>query len=252
MAIITTRDEFKAKCFRRLGDGAIQINITDDQAEDCIDDALKMYADFHYDGTELQYYKYVLTEEDITNKYITLPENVIGATRIFPIGGLSHSSSSDILFNVEYHLVADLLYNLNGVAPSGLTNYQMTMQHLTLIQEMIVGQQPIRYNRNVNKLHIDMNWNKVSPGRWLLVEVYQIVDPEEYPDTWNDRWLQQYTQALMLEQWGQNLIKFPNIALPGGVTVNAEGIQQRAFAMREKLEQELKESYSAPPLDMMA
>lgn len=252
MATITTRAEFKAKCLRRLGDGAIQINITDDQAEDCIDDALKLYHDYHYDGTELNYYKYEITQQDIDNKYITLPPEIIGATRVFPLGGLTPSSSSDILFNVQYHLVADLLYNLNSVAPSGLTNYQMTMQHLTLIQELIVGRQPIRYNRNVNKLYIDMDWKKVSPGRFLLVEVFQLVDPEEYTDTWNDRWLQNYARALMMEQWGSNLVKFPNVQLPGGVSVNAEGILQRALEMKEKLEQELRDNYTMPPLDMMA
>lgn len=252
MATITSREEFKAKILRRLGDGAIQINITDDQAEDCIDDALKMYHDFHYDGTQLMYFKYTVTQEDIDNKYITLPEEIIGATRVFPIGGLTGGSSSDILFNTEYHLIADILYNLNNMAPSGLTNYFMTMQHLTLIQEMIVGQQPIRYNRNVNRLYIDMDWRKVIPGRFLLVEVYQILDPEEFTDVWEDRWLQNYTRALFAEQWGSNLIKFPNIALPGGVTVNAEGILQRALEMKDKLEQELKDSYTMPPMDFMA
>lgn len=252
MTTVTTRAEFKAKCLRRLGDGAIQINITDDQAEDCIDDALKMYHDFHYDGTELQYYKYVLTDTDIANKYVTLPANIIGATRIFPLGGISQSSASDILFNVEYHIIADLLYNLNGMAPSSLTNYYMTMQHLTLIQEMLVGQQPIRYNRHVNKLYIDMDWRKVHAGTFLLVEVYQVVDPDVNGDVWEDRWLQNYARALMMEQWGTNLIKFPNIALPGGVTVNAEEILQRGIDMKEKLETELKESYTLPPLDFVA
>ncbi len=252
MATITNREDFKAKCLRRLGDGAIQINITDDQAEDCIDDALKMFHDFHFDGTELQFYKYVLTQPDIDNKYITLPEEIIGATRVFPLGGISQSSASDILFNVQYHLVADLLYNLNGVAPSGLPNYYMTMQHLTLIQELLVGQQPIRYNRHVNKLYIDMDWRKVHVGTNVLVEVYQILDPEVYTDVWEDRWLQNYTRALMAEQWASNLIKFPDMQLPGGVRVDVAGMMNRAVDMKDKLEIELKETYSAPPLDFMA
>lgn len=252
MAIITSRAEFKAKCLRRLGDGVIQVNISDDQAEDCIDDAMKMYYDFHYDGTELQYYKYVLTSTDITNKYITLPANITGATRIFPIGGISGAGSSDILFNVQYHLIADQLYNLNmGAGPSSLVPYYMTMQHLTLIQELLVGQQPVRYNRNVNRLYIDMDWRKVLPGVFLMVEVYQIVDPVANPTMWNDRWLQFYTRALMMEQWGTNLIKFPNIALPGGVNVNGSEILDRGLEKKKELEEELRNSYSAPPLDMI-
>jgi hypothetical protein len=117
---------------------------------------------------------------------------------------------------------------------------------------MLVGRQPIRYNRNVNKLYIDMDWRKIAPGAIILVRVYQIVDPEENPDVWNDRWLQQYSTALFAEQWGRNLIKFPNVALPGGVTVNADVILSNAIEMRDKLETELKESYSNPPMDFLA
>jgi hypothetical protein len=198
------------------------------------------------------YFKYEIQQEDIDNKYITLPEYIIGATRIFPLGGLSASGSSDILFNTEYHLIADILYNLNNMAPAGLTQYFMTMQHLTLIQEMIVGQQPIRYNRHVNRLYVDMDWRKVAPGRFFLVEVFQVVDPEEFTDVWEDRWLQNYTRALMAEQWASNLIKFPDMQLPGGQRINVEGMMSRALDMKEKLELELKESYTAPPLDFMA
>jgi hypothetical protein len=249
---VTNRTEFKAKILRRLGDGAIQINVTDQQSEDCIDDALKMYHDFHYDGTETQYYKYEITQTDIDNKYITLPEDIIGATRIFPIGGFTGSAAGDILFNVQYHMVADLLYNLNGVQPGGLTNYFMTMQHLTLIQEMLVGQQPIRYNRHNNKLYVDMDWRKVHVGQWMFVEVFQIVDPEVNADVWEDRWLQNFTRALIAEQWASNLIKFPDMQLPGGQRINVEGMMQRALDMKEKLEDELKDSYTMPPLDFMA
>jgi hypothetical protein len=56
----------------------------------------------------------------------------------------------------------------------------------------------------------------------------------------------------MAEQWASNLIKFPDMQLPGGQRINVEGMMSRALDMKEKLELELKESYTAPPLDFMA
>ena len=86
MAVPTSRDSFKNYCLRSLGYPVIEINVDDDQIEDRIDEALKYYADYHFDATEKIYYKHQVTANDKTNKYITLPENIIGAVSIFSIG----------------------------------------------------------------------------------------------------------------------------------------------------------------------
>ena len=66
-----TRDQFKENCLRRLGKPVIEINVDDDQVEDRIDEALRYYWDYHFDGSEKIYYKYQVTEQDKINKYIT-------------------------------------------------------------------------------------------------------------------------------------------------------------------------------------
>lgn len=86
MAVPTSRSEFKEYCLRKLGKPVIEINVDDDQVEDRIDEALKMYWDYHFDGTEKIYYKHQVTSTDKSNKYITLPENIIGAVNIFDVG----------------------------------------------------------------------------------------------------------------------------------------------------------------------
>ena len=79
---IASRQAFKDYVLRRLGSPVIDVNVDDEQVEDRIDDALLKFRDYHYDGTEHLYYPHQLTSTDITNKYITLPENIIGVTRI--------------------------------------------------------------------------------------------------------------------------------------------------------------------------
>jgi hypothetical protein len=245
MATITSRTEFKEYCLRKLGKPVIEINVDDDQVEDRIDEALKYYWDYHFDGSEKIYYKHEFTEEDITNKYITLPQNIIGAVNIFAIGDYIATNN---IFNIRYQIALNDLYTLTY---QSMVPYYMAFQHLQLLEQLLVGQQPIRYNRNTNKLYVDVNWDKIVVGQFLVVEAYQVVDPTDFQDVWNDRWLQRYATALIKKQWGTNLTKFIGMQLPGGLQFNGEKIYNDAHDEIEKYEQEMISSYSLPVTDMI-
>jgi hypothetical protein len=246
MAIPTTRSAFKEYCLRRLGKPVIEINVDEDQVEDRIDDALRYYWDYHFDGAEKVYYKHAVTSTDRTNKYITLPENIIGAVSIFSIA--DPSIRSDDLFNIRYQIALNDLYTLTSVS---MLPYYMVMENLALIAEMLVGKQPIRYNRHMNKLYVDMDWNTLTDGEFLLVEAYQIVDPTDYVDVWKDQWLMRYSTALIKRQWGANLSKFTGMTLPGGVQFNGQTLYNEAIQEIDTLEREMINSYSLPVLDMV-
>jgi len=241
----TNREEFKEYVLRRLGAPAIDINVDEDQLQDRIDEALLYFADYHYDGTEAIYYKHEITQEDIDNKYITLPDNIIGAVRVFDIGS---SLTQSGMFSIQYQIALNDLYTLTS---QSLLPYYMVQQNLSLIQEILVGKQPIRYNRHVNRLHIDMNWNKLVPGQFVVVEAYKVVDPDEFHDMWADRWLTRYATALIGVQWGSNLTKFIGMQLPGGVQFNGEAILNRYMQEQKDLENEMLFGYGLPPSDMM-
>lgn len=246
MAIPTTRSAFKEYCLRRLGKPVIEINVDEDQVEDRIDDALRYYWDYHFDGAEKIYYKHAVTSTDRSNKFITLPENIIGAVSIFSIA--DPSIRSDDLFNIRYQIALNDLYTLTSVS---MLPYYMVMENLALIAEMLVGKQPIRYNRHMNKLYVDMDWNTLQDGEYLLVEAYQIVDPDDYQDVWKDQWLMRYATALIKRQWGANLSKFTGMTLPGGVQFNGQTLYNEAIQEIDTLEREMIISYSLPVLDMV-
>lgn len=247
MAIPTSRSTFKEYCLRKLGKPVIEINVDDDQVDDRIDESLKYYWDYHFDGSERIYYKHTITPTDIANKYITLPENIIGAVRVFSIG--DPSIRNDDLFNIRYQIALNDLYTLTSVS---MIPYYTTRMHLSLIQEMLVGQQAIRYNRHMNKLYVDTDWNSLyNAGEFLLIEAYQVVDPDVYTDAWGDRWLQEYCTQKIKYQWGTNLTKFTGMQLPGGVQFNGEKILNDAQEAIAKLEEEMITSYSLPVMDMI-
>jgi hypothetical protein len=245
MAVPTTRAAFKEYCLRRLGKPVIEINVDEDQVEDRVDDALRYYWDYHFDGTEKIYYKHLVTDTDKTNKYITVPDNVIGAVNLFNIA--DPSIRSDDLFNIRYQIALNDLYTLTSVS---MVPYYMVMEHLSLISEMLVGKQLLRFNRHMNRLYIDMDWNSLS-NEYLLVEAYQIIDPNEYVDVWKDQWLLRYATALIKRQWGSNLTKFTGMQLPGGLTFNGEKIYNDAVAEITDLEDKMISSYSLPVMDMV-
>lgn len=245
MALPTSREEFKQYCLRRVGAPVSQINVDEDQIQERIDDALQYYWDYHFDGSEKMYYKALIDQTAVTNKYITLPDNIIGAVNIFPIGS---SLSTNNLFNIRYQIALNDLYDLTATT---MVPYYMAMQHIQMLEQLLVGQQPIRYNRRSNRLYIDMDWNRAPVGTYILVEAFQIVDPEVYQKVWSDRFLQKYATALIKQQWGTNLTKFQDIALPGGAKFNAEKIYDDATREIEKMEATMTSGFTYPVSMMM-
>lgn len=245
MANPTTRAEFKANCLRRLGAPVIEINVDDDQIDDRIDEALAYFWDYHFNGTERIFYKHIITQENVDNKYITLPENIIGAVRIFNIGDMISQSS---LFDVRYQIALNDLYQFYR---QSMVPYYMNLMQIQFLEQLLVGQQPIRYSKHRDRLHVDMDWGRVNVGAYLVVEAYEVIDPDTFTDAWSDRWLLRYATALIKRQWGVNLTKYSGVQLIGGITFNGEKIYNEAVQEITKLEDEMITSYSLPPTYMV-
>ena len=244
MAYPTTKEAFKEHCLRRLGKPVIEINVDEDQVDDRVDEAMDYYWDFHYDGIEGTYYKHVVTEADKTNGYITIPVNIVGVVDLFDIGD---ATSTNNLFNIRYQIALNDLYDMSRYE---LVPYYMNFQNIRMIEEILVGKQLFRYNKHANQLHIDMDWNRMDAGNYIICKAYMVMDPNTYVDVFKDRWLLRYASALIKKQWGSNLTKFEGMQLPGGLTFNGAKIYDDAQAEIEKLEDEIK-TLQLPPDDMI-
>jgi hypothetical protein len=176
-----------------------------------------------------------------------MPDNVIGAVRIFE-GGINQSSG-DILNNVPYQIFMSELYNFSSV---DLLPYVMTMTKLGFIQDVLSGKQPIRYNRHSNRLYVDTNWSqKFQVGQYLIVECYNVIDPDVFNNAWGDRFLQRYATALIKKQWGSHLTKYVGAQMLGGMQFNAQKIYDDAVTEIVELEKDMVRSYSIPVVDMI-
>jgi hypothetical protein len=126
----------------------------------------------------------------------------------------------------------------------------MAIQHIQFLEQMLVGQQPLRYNRMIGKLYIDMDWNLVSVGDFIISEAYQVVDPDVYTKAFGERLLQNHATALIKRQWGNNLKKFSGMQLPGGITFNGQQIYNEAEQEIKEIEKMIADS-SLPATDMI-
>lgn len=235
MAIPTTRAEFADYCLRKLGHPVIEINVSDEQVDDRIDEAIYYWTDYHYNGAEHVYLKHTITSDDVNSDgsiSITMSDRIVGITRL-----MSESSFSGAIggfggfmdFNYQY-----FLNNMHDIAGTDIDNYYMSMEHISLLREWVTGIPLIRYNRSANILRLDDSQYVV--GDTIVLDGYAMIDGDEYCRMWGDRWLQNYATILIKEQWGRNLTKFQNMQLVGGVQFNGEQILRDAMEERQRIE----------------
>jgi hypothetical protein len=265
MAQITSRQGLIEYCLRKLGHPVTEINVDVDQIEDRVDEALEFYADYHFDAKEKTYYLHTLTATDLTNKYIPIPDSMIFVTNVMtsnaltswmhPMGDPSLSWRTGLNpFNKISQLPATSSANDHaGEGGFNMQSYFIAMQNIAEITDMLGNSHvPIRFNRHTNKLYLDMDWEmNLTEGSVLAVEGWARLDPEEYNEVYNDRWLKRYLTALLKQQYGTNLSKFGGIALPGGVTLDGDKIYEQATEELRMLEEEMQEKYELPPMPFM-
>jgi hypothetical protein len=257
-------------CLRKLGYPVLEINVDDDQIDDLVDDAIQFFNERHYDGAARVYLKHKLLPDEKTtvrtdttsstgnssvgittvayeetNNFIQLPDTIIGVNNVFKSDANTISSG---MFNIKYQIFLNDLYYYGAL---DLLNYAMVKTHLEDISRLITPDVQLRFNKKQHRLYLDIDWSMVNENSYIIVDCIRIVDPSDFSAIYNDWWLKRYLTAIIKRQWGQNLIKFNGVQLPGGITMNGERILNDAIREIEELERELKTEYELPPMDMI-
>ena len=267
MAIPTSKSTFKSYCLRALGFGVIDINVSDDQADDRRDEALQYFAQDHYDGVEKMYLKYQITQTDIDrargnttttssdtidssitgsflegNNFIPMPSSVVSVVQIFNFD----NAQTNRMFDIRYQLRLNDLYDFSSTT---IIHYEMTMKQLDMLEHVLVGEVPLRFNQHQNRLYLDMDFDEaITAGEFLIIECYRKLDPDSYTDIYNDMYLKRYATALIKRQWGSNLSKFDGVTMLGGVTMNGAEIYSQATEEIEKLETAIRDGAFETPI----
>ena len=278
MAQPATRSEFKNYLLRQLGAPVLEINVADEQVDDIIDDALQYFHERHFDGVLRTYLKYQVTQNDIdrgkgpgqdgvlgivtttasstidgaemqfdwkeNSNYLQVPPSVIGVEKVFHFDGSQSMSSG--MFSIKYQLFLNDIYFWGAME---MLTYTMTRTYLSDLEFALTTQKQIRFNQRMDRLYMDVDWEELTAGDWLIMDCYRTLDPNDYARVWNDSFLKKYTAALLKKQWGQNLIKFNGVKLPGGVELNGRDIYEDGVKELEVIREMMSNTYELPPLD---
>ena len=237
-----TRIEFKDYCLRQLGSPVIQINVTDDQIDDCINDSVQYMQEYTLDGSYKTFSKQEITITEMTQEYIDVPDSTLAILSIFP---LSSSMLSSSMFNVQYQFALNNIHDLKG----NVNYYAQTMQYINTIEETFNQIERLRYSRVMNKLYIDVDWGSdIKLGDYIIIESFSAIDPTQYNKIYDDIFLKRYCTAKIKRQWGQNLSKFEGIQMPGGVMFNGRQILDEATQELRDLEETVQDKYNYPPM----
>lgn len=246
MAAPTSRATLIDYAKRKLGDPVIEVNVDEDQLEDRVDEALQYYQEYHSDATIRTYLKHQITSTDVSNEYITLSSDILFVSKMFPL--TSSFNNSRNFFDIKYQMMLNDIADLMNFA-GDLAYYEQMQQYLSLLDMKLNGHPQVQFARRQNRLYIfgDFADGDIKEGDYIVAEVYSIVDPSTHTSVFNDMFLKEYTTALIKQQWGQNLIKFEGMQLPGGVVLNGRQIYDDATGEIATLRENLRLEHEFPP-----
>ena len=275
MAQPSTRQELIDYCLRKLGAPVLEINVAQEQIEDLVDDAVQYFQERHFDGVYPTFLKYQVTQDDIdrgkasglsgvgissisavgagttftyyeNSNYLQVPDSVIGVNKIFTYEGTNSISSG--MFSIKYQLFLNDIYYWGSTE---LLTYAMTKTYLEDIDFLLNTQKQIRFNKRQDRLYLDIDWSSASVGDYFVIDCYRMMNPNDYSQVWNDSFLKKYLTSLIKRQWGQNLIKFQGVKLPGGVELNGRQMYDDGQRELDIIMDQMSSTYELPPLDMI-
>ena len=280
MAQPTTRQELIDYCKRKLGAPVLEINVADEQIDDLVDDAIQLFQERHFDGVYPTFYKYQITQNDIdrgrargnnsvvglvtttvttnivgtattfkyteNSNYLQMPPNIIGVNKIFQFDGTNTITNN--MFSIKYQIFLNDVYHLGAVE---LLSYAMVKTYLEDLGFLLNTQKQIRFNKRQDRLYLDIDWGSISVGTYVIIDCYSTLDPNDYARIYNDSFLKPYLTSLIKRQWGQNLIKFQGVKLPGGIELNGRQIYDDGQKEIDALMEKMSNTYELPPYDLI-
>ena len=275
MAQPSSRQELIDYCKRQLGAPVLEINVADEQVEDLVDDALQYFHERHFDGVTQTFLKYKITQEDVdrgrgnvgiatttasttivgtattfsfeeNSNYLQVPPHIIGVNKIFKFDGTN--SITNNMFSVKYQLFLNDIYFFGSTE---LLTYAMTKTYLEDIDFLLSTDKQIRFNQRQDRLYLDIDWASAAVDSYIIIDCNRLLDPNDFTRVYNDSFLKKYLTILIKKQWGQNLIKFQGVKLPGGIELNGRQIYDDAQRELDQLMERMSNTYELPPLDMI-
>lgn len=270
--MINTPVQLKDYILRRLGAPIINIELTETQILDCIDRALELYGEYHYDGLHRTFTTFYVGDDDQYKHgvFSLKNKNVFAVTQVFRTSVGSYSTMDG---SATYPWFSDFILGLAGTSTGSCSNsygpnavggdlsyYSLLMSYRNTLESMLNPVPDFFFNADTEMIQFAGKFDK---GDVIIVESYvrsyvspystdQGGDPS-INDLWNNpsvsstnesgsynnRWVKDYATSLAKELNGYVLAKHQGMSLPGGVTVDGIRLIDEAKRELEMLKEEL-------------
>lgn len=287
MAQPSSRQELIDYCLRQLGAPVLEVNVAEEQIQDLVDDAIQFFQERHFDGVAQVYLKYQITEDDVNrgkarppgapssqygstgisttsastnivgtattfnyyenSNYLQVPPSIIGVNKVYQWDDAQGLNTSN-MFSFKYQLFLNDIYNWGNL---DLLSYSMAMTYLETINFLTNTHKQIRFNQRQDRLYLDVSFDTLKEGDFIIIDCFRAMDPNDYARVWNDSFLKPYTTALIKRQWGMNLIKFQGVKLPGGIEFNGRQIYEDGQNDLDRIREMMSSTYELPPMDLI-
>lgn len=244
---ITTFDGLREYCMQQLGDGVIDVNVSQEQVNQAITDAIQWFQEFCDEGNEETYLVHQIVEEDLEKGYFELPEDVIGVRAVLFPGQFNNSSFLSDNFMINASVLSEFVHARNA----NLSNWYFVKLQLSEMKALMEAWNPIRFNYSTGRLYIDDNTNKIrnNISNHFVVHCHVAINPDDNPRMYNNMFLKRYATALIQKIYATNISKYAGIKLPGGTELDGATLYNRAMEEIEKLKEEVNQ-YSSFPAPM--
>ena len=185
------KTELRDYALRRLGYPTIDINVATEQLDDLIEEAIDYYQEYHYNGSYNSFIKIEVTDAIKTagkgssqlastnwyenTQYVSLPPNVMSVNRVFSQIGASSVVPGNI-FNIKYQIFLNDIY---AMTHGQILHYYMTSQYLETLDWVTNNNNSrrIKFNEHQARLYLDMDFDELQSGDYILVEVIDASRP---------------------------------------------------------------------------
>ena len=231
--MLTSKNDLIAYIKRQLGGGVHNIEMTPEQINDCIENAIGYFEREVDGGTED---KILMVELKQGISSYTLDPGVMA---IYEMIGLNMINSED-LFSQISQVRMDLAFGLME-GGTKISSYVSSMQYFSMINQFLA--ESITYNFNTVTKKLNVLETVKTDG---VAAFHVLWSTRNTPEMWNNDFIKEYSSALAMKQWGINMSKFNNATLVGGMQLNGSGMIEMADKEIERLRAELVDKHTSP------
>ncbi|QAU04540.1 neck protein [Vibrio phage Va1] len=241
MARINTKVGLTNYIKSQLGAPTINVEVTDDQIGEIIDDAVQKYTEYAYGTLEGA----VIVELSGMGEY-DMPDTMTNLIKLSK-GGTSNLTNFQANFGEGYvpNIWSEQFFT--GTLTGSIIPSIISISATTASLQKFLGDDIVfNFNPYNKKLQVLENYS----GPCVLHYQYEYLADDNGDLIFNHEWIKNYTKAKTKELWSTVTGKYDQ-ALVGGARINYDKMAQEAERDIEKLDEELLNKWSDPaPIDV--